>query len=353
VRNLWTVSFTPAADALASRAWEVCSVLALLIAGVLVAEPVTVPLPGGEGGIGFDDLLYSTPLRRFIVPGGRTGRVFLLDPATRRLEAVGALSKLPSWSGGHGQSATSADARGDTVFAGDRTARRLVAIPLGGAGTAAEAALESGPDYVRWVETTSEVWVTEPDAAAIEIFRFDPRANPALVRAGRIAIPDGPESLVIDAAHGRAFTSTWHDRTLAIGLRERAVVGQWSNGCKDARGLAADPARGLLFVGCAEGRATVIDTSGKGRLVGQATTGAGVDIIAYQASTRRLYVPAGKGATLEAFEVATDGALRPLWRTAAPQEAHCVAVDDAGHVLVCDPRGGRLLLYADGPDRPR
>jgi len=328
-------------------------VFALIIAGVLLAEPVPVSLPGGEGGIGFDDLLFSTPLGRFLVPGGRTGRVFLLDPATRRLEPVGALSTLPSWSGGHGQGATSADARADTVFAGDRTARRLVAVPLGGKGTAAEAALESGPDYVRWVETTSEVWVTEPDAESIEIFRFDPRASPALARAGRIAVPDGPESLVIDAAHGRAFTSTWHDRTLAIGLRERAVLGQWNNGCKDARGLDADPARGLLFVGCAEGRVTVIDTAGKGRLAGQAATGAGVDIIAYQRSRRRLYVPAGKAATLEAFEVAADGSLRRLWRAAAPQEAHCAAVDDAGHVLVCDPRGGRVLLYSDGPERPR
>ena len=30
---------------------------------------------------------------------------------------------------------------------------------------------------------------------------------------------------------------TRHDRTLAIGLRERSVVAEWKNGCKDARGL--------------------------------------------------------------------------------------------------------------------
>jgi hypothetical protein len=34
-------------------------VLAFIVAGVLLAEPVAVPLPGGEGGIGFDDLLFS------------------------------------------------------------------------------------------------------------------------------------------------------------------------------------------------------------------------------------------------------------------------------------------------------
>jgi hypothetical protein len=332
---------------------EVVPVLSLILAGVLLAEPVAVPIPGGEGGVGFDDLLFSAPLRRFIVPGGRTGSVFLMDPATRRLEPVGALSKVPTWNSGHGQGATSADARAGTLFVADRTTKRLFAIPLDGKGKPAEAPLESGPDYVRWVEPTGEVWVTEPDASAIETFRFEAKAQPSLVHSGRIAVADGPESLVIDPAHGRAYTNTWHDRTLAIGLRERSVVGEWKNGCKDARGLDADRARGLLFVGCAEGLATVIDTAGKGKLAGEAKMGAGVDIVAYAPSTRRLYVPAGKAATLEAFEVEPDGALHSLWRATAAPHAHCVAADDAGHVVVCDPPGGRLLLYEDSAGRAR
>ena len=327
--------------------------LSPILAGVVLAAAVPVPIPGGEGGIGFDDLVFSAPLGRFIVPGGRTGSVFLMDPATRRLEPLGALSKLPTWKGGHGQSATSADAGRDTLFVADRTAKRLYAIPLSGKGTPAEAPLASGPDYVRWVEPTGEVWVTEPDAEAIEIFRFDPKAQPALVHVGRVAVADGPESLVIDAEHGRAFTNTWHDRTLAIGLRERSVTGEWKNGCKDARGLDADRTRGLLLVGCAEGLATVIDTSGKGRLAGQARTGAGVDIVAYVTSTRRLYVPAGKAGTREAFEVQADGALRSLWRETAAPQAHCVAADGGGHVVVCDPPGGRLLMFEDTAGRAR
>jgi len=325
-------------------------VLSLVLAGVLLAEPVPVPIPGGEGGIGFDDLVYSAPLRRFIIPGGRTGSVFLMDPASRGLEAVGDLSKVAHWKGGHGEGPTSADARADTLFVADRTTKRLFALPLGGKGTMAAAPLGSDPDYVRWVESTSEVWVTEPDAAAIEIFRFDAK-KPALVHSGSVPVRDGPESLVIDTAHGRAFTNTWHDRTLAIGLRERSIVGQWKNGCKDARGLDADREHGLLFVGCSEGMATVIDTAGKGKLAAQATTGAGVDIIAYVPSTRRLYVPAGRVATLEAFEVQPDGALRSLWRAPAAQHSHCVAADDGGHVVVCDPPRGRVLLYQDGAGR--
>lgn len=323
-------------------------VLALIVARVLLAGPVGVPLPGGDGGIGFDDLVFSAPLGRFIVPGGRTGRVFLLDPATRKLEAVGALSKLPAWSGGHGQGVTSADARPGTLFAADRTARKLIALPLRGTGPLAEAPLEGGPDYVRWVEPTREVWVTEPGRKSIEIFRFDLTPAPALVRTGRIEVPDGPESLVVDAAHGRAFTSTWHDQTLVISLRERTVLARWTNGCKGARGLAADPERGLLFVGCEEGAVTVVDLGHGGRLAGRARTGTGVDVIAHDASSRRLYVPAADAGRLEVFEVSQDGSLRALWQAPTAAGAHCVASDGAGQVLVCDPKAGRLLLFQDG-----
>src|ERR1700746_392991 len=108
-----------------------------MLAGVLLAEPVPVPIPGGAGGIGFDDLVFSAPLRRFLVPGGRTGSVFLLDPANRQLEAVGALSKAPTWKSGDGQGPTSADARAETLFVADRTTKRLFALPLGGTGTPA------------------------------------------------------------------------------------------------------------------------------------------------------------------------------------------------------------------------
>jgi hypothetical protein len=319
---------------------------------ILLVGPTPIVVPGGEGGIGFDDLVFSGALGRFVVPGGRTGSVFLLDPATRRLEALGRLSKLPTWQGGHGQSATSADATADTLFVADRTSQRLFAIPVHGDAPAAETPLESGPDYVRWVEPTGEVWVTEPEASAIEVFRFQRGARPALVRAAKIAVPDGPESLVIDPAHGRAFTNTWHDRTLGIGLKDRAIGAQWSNGCKGARGLAADVEHGLLFVGCAEGAATVIDTAGKGRVTGKATTGAGVDIVAFAVGARRLYVPSGKAGTLEVFGVDDDGSLRSLRRLPAAMQSHCVAVDERGHVVVCDPRGGRLLLYEDDAPGP-
>lgn len=77
----------------------------------------------------------------------------------------------------------------------------------------ATARLGGGPDYVRWVEPLREVWVTEPGRKVIEVFHLEVSNPPKLVAAGTIDLPDGPESLVVDLARGRAYTHSWHDTT--------------------------------------------------------------------------------------------------------------------------------------------
>jgi hypothetical protein len=59
--------------------------LALLLAAAVEHDRTTVavPNPGGEGGIGFDDPTFSPTLHRVLVPGGRTGNLDLIDPATK------------------------------------------------------------------------------------------------------------------------------------------------------------------------------------------------------------------------------------------------------------------------------
>src|ERR1044071_8199115 len=79
--------------------------------------PVTpVPLPSGTIGAGFDDLNYSPELKRVLVPAGRTGRLFLLDPATGAMDAVEGFGTEPP-PGGRGGGSTSADAGAGRIFA--------------------------------------------------------------------------------------------------------------------------------------------------------------------------------------------------------------------------------------------
>jgi hypothetical protein len=194
------------------------------------------------------------------------------------------------------------------------------------------------------VEPVKEVWVTEPGKKQIEYFALD---GGKLVRRGAIAVPGGPESLAIDGVRGRAYTHTWDDATVVLDLAGHKELARWTNGCKASRGIALDARRGLLFVGCDEGKATALDVAHGGKQVGSADTGKGVDIIAYNPQLAHLYVPGGDSATLTILGVTAAGKLDVLGSVASAADAHCVAADDAGHAFVCAPSQGAVLVVND------
>jgi DNA-binding beta-propeller fold protein YncE len=230
------------------------------------------------------------------------------------------------------------------VFASDRGRGEVAVIDPAAKQIIGTVKLGGGPDYVRWVEPVKEVWVTEPGKKQIEYFALD---HGKLVRKGAIAVAGGPESLVVDASRGRAYTHTWDDATVVIELAKHREVARWKNGCKASRGIALDEPRGLLFVGCDEGKATALDVAHDGKLLGTAETGKGVDIIAYSPALGHLYVPGGDSATLTILGVTAAGKLDTLGSVPVAADSHCVAADDAGHAYVCDPKQGALLVVTD------
>ncbi len=309
-----------------------------------IAPPVPLALPGGAGGIGFDDLWFSPDLNRVLAPAGRTGRLDLIDPSTLAIESISGFSADEKFGGGHGQGTTSADAGAGLLFATDRGRSEVAVIDPATRQIASATKLAARPDYVRWVGPLHEVWVTEPHAKRIGRFTL---AERKLVLAGAIDVPGGPESLALDATRGRAYTHTWTDATVVIDLAKHAEVARWRNGCQRSRGIALDEPRGLLFVGCEEGRATVLDVAHDGRPLGAAAAGKGVDIIAYSPKLAHLYVPGGESATLTIFGVSAAGQLGLLGSIAVAADAHCVTADDTGHAYVCDPQRGALLVVTD------
>jgi hypothetical protein len=317
----------------------------LAIAKPDIAKPTKLALPGGEAGIGFDDLMFASSLHRVLAPAGRTGKLDLIDPKTQKIESVGGFSTdTDKFGGGHGQGSTSADTGGGLIFASDRGRTEVAIVDPKTLNVTGTTKLAGGPDYVRWVEPTKEVWVTEPGKKQIEFFALD---KGKLVRKGAIEVPGGPESLVIDATRGRAYTHTWDDASVAIDIAKHAEVARWKNGCKASRGISLDEKRGLLFVGCDEGKATALDVTHEGKQVGSAETGKGVDIIAYNPALAHLYVPGGDSATLTIIGVGAGGKLDVLGSVAVAEDSHCVAADDVGHAYVCDPKHGALLVVTD------
>jgi hypothetical protein len=134
---------------------------------------------------------------------------------------------------------------------------------------------------------------------------------------------------------------------VAIELAQRRVAASWSNGCTASRGIALDEERGWLFAACSEGFATVLDVAHDGKLLSSATTGAGVDIIDYDASRRHLYVPGAESATLTLLGVSAQGQLSVLGAVPTAKGSRCVTTDGNGRVFVGDPHAGRLLVIMD------
>jgi DNA-binding beta-propeller fold protein YncE len=325
-------------------------VVLLLSLGMLAASgaitPTPLALPSGDGGIGFDDMMFAPSLHKVLVPAGRSGNLDLIDPDTKQVTAIGGFHSRASFSGGHGQGVTSADEGRGLLFATDRDAKQLDVIDPKTQSVVATAPLASGPDYVRYVSATGEVWVTEPGAARIEVFSLPQSGAPKPAHADFVSIPGGPESLIVDNKRGRAYTHLWTDTTLAIDLKSRKIAARWKNGCRGSRGIAMDDARGFLFVGCEEGKLTVLDLK-TGAQLGTASSGSGVDIIGYNSHLAHAYLPGEESGTMAIIGISAKGAPTVLGIAKTAQGAHCVAADDRDNAYVCDPNGGRLLIVKD------
>jgi hypothetical protein len=301
-----------------------------------------------SGGIGFDDLLFSPELHGVLAPAGGTGCVNVFDSASLAKNPWCGLSASGDYSGGHSEGVTSADVGAGRLFAIDRTSQSLKVADLAPAQsgqTAKGYPLSVQPDYVRWVEGKREVWVTEPDQEQVEVFTL--ASDGSLTRTDAIAVKGGPESLAIDKVRGRAYTHLWAGETVAIDLATHAIAQQFSNGCKGSRGIAMDPKKGFLFVGCSEGKAIVLDVDHEGKILSTAQTASGVDIIAVNLQLNHLYVPAASDGSVAVLGIGANGALTKLGTMPAAKGAHCVASDDQSRVWVCSPDSGALLVFDD------
>ncbi|MGA7966141.1 MAG: hypothetical protein WCB49_09675 [Gammaproteobacteria bacterium] len=307
-------------------------------------HPVEIPLPGGGHGLDLDDMGYVPALHRIVVPAGQTGALVLIDSDTNALELIPGIAPTTAAKAHGRDEGTSSAAYGEGfLFASDHTDKAIAIVNPAHRTVLSRAPLKSGSDYVRYLASAHEVWVTEPRAAQIQVFHFSTHPKPVLTPEAVIPVPGGPESLVFDAAHHRAYTNLWKEKTVAMNTVTHTVVAHWSNGCKDARGLALDHAHHHLFVACKEGAVSVLSLPANGKLLVHVKADAGIDIISYSPRLHQLYIPGSRSATLTIFHVAASGALKPLATYPTAKYAHCVADDNYGHIFVCNPHGGGVL----------
>ena len=302
-------------------------------------------MPGAQGGTGFDDLNFSSKLHKILLPGGRTGRLYLIDPKTGVTSFIGGFSVDKNYLGGHTQSITSACEGGGFIFTTDRDTLRLHALDPQTNAIVASAPLSALPDFVRFMDAANEVWVTQPGITGrIEIFKFSAHPKPVLSRSGFIDVPGGPEFLSVDRARQIAYTNLYAGMTVGIDVRTRAILKRWANGCQSSRGIALDDKRGFLFVGCMEGKAVALDLKRDGLRVSSLLVPPGVDVIGYNPELSHLYVSSN---VLSVIGVSGQGKLSLLGMGQAEEGAACTTGDDQGHIWVCNPQQGQLLLFKD------
>ena len=302
-----------------------------------------VSLPGGEEGIGFDDIVYAPALHQIIAPAAQTGRVYLIDPATRSHESCAV------WQG----RTTSADAGHGYVFAADRTHSAVNVIDPKLHKIVASATLEMEPDIVRYVPATHEVWVTEEDRqkGQVEILAFSADGKVLLSHAAdvKVAGGGGPESLAVDMVRSRVYTNREDQKvTVAIDIASRRIVAEWKNGTEgSSSGLALDETKAWLFVGSGAGGVAVVDVAHNGRILGTLKVGKGTDLIGYNPTLRHVYVPDPKEGTLAIIGVSPGGEPHLLGTAETAKGSHAAAADNRGQVWVTDPDHGRLLVVKD------
>lgn len=295
--------------------------------------------------IGFDDLEFSRELGKLMVGTGGLGKLMLIDPGSHKMEEISGFTSQGATPGAHGQGVTSASFGRGAIFTADRGEKTLDVIDPGTQTILAKTPLASGPDYVRFVAPTNEVWVTEPHLSQIEIFSLAEHGLPQPNHAAVIKIANGPESLLIDVTRGRAYANLWSDSTVVIDLKKRAVITHWKNGCRGSRGLALDSARGFLFVGCKVGKLESLNLDG--RPLGEVSAGEGVDIIAYAPALHHAYVPGAASATMAVVGISPSGKPSVLATVPTAKGGHCVTADDINNAYVCDPHNGQLLIFHD------
>lgn len=162
----------------------------------------------------------------------------------------------------------------------------------------------------------------------------------------KIAVGGDVGNTRFDPAMGRVLVAVGSGNELvSINPEDLDVVGRYPlPGVKGAHGIALDPSTSTAFV-AGEDNATVCAFSlSEDKVKAVAKVGEGVDVLAVDQATHRLFVASESG-VVSIFDV-TGGGLKKLAEGFFAPDAHVVGVDPATHLLYfpLENIGGRPVL---------
>ena len=306
-----------------------------------------VSIPGGEDGINFDELAFSTDSHKILVPAGQRGMLYLINPQSLEMTSIGGFSSHDSFQFWNDTGIYSADEEQGFIFIPDHGKHQLMMVDINAGIIVGQADLAGDPNDVRSTGVNGEVWVTEPRNKQIEVFKYLGSSSQVLKSSAVISLSGSPGFLLIDRQRGLAYTN-FGNQMLAIGLRSHLTANlKFPTVCQTPRGAALDEQKNFLFISCQEGKVITLDLNHDNKEISNLDIDSGADMVSYNSKLSHLYVASGTNASLSVLWVSSQGELSLLGQAHTDSKAHCVVSDDQNNIWVCDPPHGQLLLFKD------
>lgn len=265
-----------------------------------------------------DSRLYVAHGDRLSVVAGRTG------------EIVGTVEGIAG--GTHGTAISHATGQG---FTDDGRAGTAVAFDLATLKITHSIKADDDADAIALDPRTGHVFVVEGDPGALTV--IDPKTDKpiATIKAGeKMEYAVAGDGIVYAAGEANSDL-------IRVDTRTNRVTAHWPTpDCKSPHGLAFDPTRKRLFMGCANATMMVVDAV-NGRVVAELPIGRGNDATAYDPSHRRVFSSNGIDGTVSVYQQVSANIYRPL---------AAIQTRISGRTMAVDPHSGRLFVVAAETD---
>ena len=281
------------------------------------APPLTaqkpVLVPGGAGA--WDWMTVDSAKRRLLATHKGTGTVALLS-----LTGKPTVTNLPV---GAAQG-IAVDTANNQYIAGDDTENKIVFVDRTTLKITGEVKVTGPVDDIELNPKNGLLYADHDDGT--EVWVIDPKARKIV---GTVTIGEGPEYIVYDAVTNRLYQNIkTNDTVQVIDPATNTVTATWATApATGPHGLALDAKTGRLFAAGKNGKLAVLEIK-TGKVLGSADIGPGVDQIAYDSQTKRLYC--GCKGVISVLEATASG-VRHIADVPQPAGAHTLAIDPVTH----------------------
>lgn len=275
-----------------------------------------VALPGAP--VRFDYTSLDVGSGRLYIAHMDQGELVVFDIRTRRVRATIAAP------GVHGVLAVPGLGR---VFASATNAHEVITVDAQTDRVIARAPAGSYPDGLAYDDAMRRIFVSDESGGRETVL------NASGHRIATISLGGEAGNVQYDPVSGHVLVDVQTRNDIAIvDPRSNRIIGRVAlPGCDHDHGLLVDARHRLAFVAC-DGNATLLTLDLRTmKITGRARVGDSPDVLAYDASNRRLYVSAESG-VVAVFHEDANG-LSKLGQAFLATEAHTVSVDPRTHLV--------------------